>query len=121
MKNILLVEDDLFLNDITTKKLSSAGFSVVAVKSTDAAAQKLKEEAVDLVLLDLELPGQPGNEYLLELKSDAETKHLPVIMFSNNDDPNIASFCIQSGAAAFYIKIETDIDDLIGKIHEILD
>ena len=59
-KKILLVEDDPFLIDIYTTKLSSSGFDTKVATKGEEAINKITEEIFDLVLLDVVLPQMDG-------------------------------------------------------------
>jgi len=57
-----------------------------------------------LVLLDLNLPGCRGGEVLARLKSDARTKHIPVIILTTTDDQNEIEACYALGCNAYLTK-----------------
>jgi CheY-like chemotaxis protein len=57
-----------------------------------------------LVLLDLNLPGCSGIEVLARLKSNARTKHIPVIMFTTTDDLHEMEQCYALGCNAYFTK-----------------
>ena len=57
-----------------------------------------------LVLLDLNLPGCPGMEVLTRLKSDARTKHIPVIVLTTTDDQHEIEACYARGCNAYLTK-----------------
>ena len=57
-----------------------------------------------LVLLDLNLPGRSGIEVLARLKSDPQTRHIPVIVFTTTDDPHEIARCYALGCNAYITK-----------------
>lgn len=57
-----------------------------------------------LVLLDLNLPGRSGIEVLARLKSDPQTRHIPVIVFTTTDDPHEIARCYALGCNAYVTK-----------------
>ena len=57
-----------------------------------------------LVLLDLNLPGCPGVEVLARLKSDARTRHIPVIILTTTDDQDEIEACYALGCNAYLTK-----------------
>jgi CheY-like chemotaxis protein len=57
-----------------------------------------------IVLLDLNLPGCPGVEVLTRLKSDARTKHIPVIILTMSDERHEIETCYALGCNAYFIK-----------------
>ena len=57
-----------------------------------------------IVLLDLNLPGCPGVEVLTRLKSDARTKHIPVIILTTSDERHEIETCYALGCNAYFTK-----------------
>ncbi|WP_420112706.1 response regulator [Pseudactinotalea sp.] len=82
MTTILVVEDEDAYRDPLTFQLSREGFEVVAVATGPAALEAFDEHAVDLVLLDLMLPGMSGVEVCRELR---QRSNVPVIMVTAKD------------------------------------
>jgi DNA-binding response OmpR family regulator len=80
---ILVVDDEADVNDMLVLNLRAAGFSVIAVEDGASALAKTRSESPALVILDLMLPGMSGLEVCKVLKSDAATRHIPVIMLTS--------------------------------------
>ncbi|MDC1205273.1 response regulator [Candidatus Pacebacteria bacterium] len=118
MKKILLVEDDVFLRDLASIKLERAGFEMVTATTIDSALQKFHECQPDLIILDIELNGEQGTEVLENVKK--VKPDFPVVVFSNKDDENIKTLCMNLGAAHFFLKYETDFTQLVEKVNELL-
>lgn len=57
-----------------------------------------------IILLDLNLPGIDGREVLRNIKSDANLKSIPVIIFTTSDAPNDISECYENGANSYITK-----------------
>jgi CheY-like chemotaxis protein len=57
-----------------------------------------------LVLLDLNLPGCPGIEVLARLKSNARTRHIPVVILTTTDDQHEIEACYALGCNAYHTK-----------------
>ncbi len=62
--------------------LENAGLEVIEALDADAAVEKLNHEKIDLVLLDIILPGKDGWSVLEEMKIKEDLKDLPVIVFT---------------------------------------
>ncbi len=82
MTTILLVEDSLTEMQVLTLYLKQAGITVITAKSVEEAQLKLQLQTPDLVMIDVILPGQSGFELCRELKTNANTKGIPVVICS---------------------------------------
>jgi DNA-binding response OmpR family regulator len=72
-KRILLLEDDLQLNATVKQFLQMRGFEVIAVFDAHEARDRLYEQRVDLMLLDVKVPRQSGIDLLAELRREGDT------------------------------------------------
>jgi PAS domain S-box-containing protein len=80
-KHVLLVVDDDELNrDMLSRRLRRAGYDVVAVADGQACLDTLAATPIDLVLLDIMMPGMSGLEVLARLRAQPATAKLPVIL-----------------------------------------
>ena len=64
MKKILIIEDDVFLGDVLTQKMTKEGFNTVLARDGIEGLEKIKSFLPDLVLLDIILPNMNGYEIL---------------------------------------------------------
>jgi DNA-binding response OmpR family regulator len=81
-KTVLVIEDDPWTRTITTALLAGEGFAVVEAKNGEEGLQQARAHTPDAVLLDLALPTKSGLEVLRELKADAETRDIAVLVVS---------------------------------------
>ena len=82
-KTILIVDDDQVVVHIYREKFQREGFKVEVADNGESTMERLKKDPVDLVILDLCLPGMDGVEVLKNIRSEFEMQALPVIVFSN--------------------------------------
>jgi two-component system phosphate regulon response regulator PhoB len=80
MPSILVVEDEPAILELIKVNLVDAGYDVKAAEDAEAAREALRQELPVLVLLDWMLPGQSGLALARELRGDARTRELPIIM-----------------------------------------
>jgi two-component system, OmpR family, phosphate regulon response regulator PhoB len=80
MPSILVVEDEPAILELIKVNLMDAGYDVKAAEDAETAHAVLKQELPDLVLLDWMLPGQSGLALARQLRGDARTRELPIIM-----------------------------------------
>jgi DNA-binding response OmpR family regulator len=101
---VLIVEDDEMSRDLLQKRVSRAGYNVVAVADGNAALQKLSDQPFDLVLLDIMMPGMSGVEVLQQIKADQSLNQVSAIMISALDDQETIDECLQLGAEDYITK-----------------
>ena len=79
---ILVVEDEPAIQSLLEVNLRRAGHSVQLAADAEAARRLVREALPDLVLLDWMLPGMSGVDFARVLRSEARTRHLPIIMLT---------------------------------------
>jgi PleD family two-component response regulator len=77
---ILVVEDEVGIARMIQVLLEARGFSTVVCHAGDEAIRRMAETSVDLILLDVMMPGMDGYEVCRRLKADEHWRHIPVIM-----------------------------------------
>ncbi|WAL61484.1 response regulator transcription factor [Thermocoleostomius sinensis] len=82
MTTVLLVEDSLTDTEIMTRYLWKAGLTVISVTNCEDARKKFQHQKPDLIVLDVMLPGKSGFELCRELKTNTETKEIPIVICS---------------------------------------
>ena len=83
---ILAVEDEPAIRELLTVNLVDAGYEVKTAEDAETAQRMLHGELPDLVLLDWMLPGQSGLAFAKQLRADARTRELPIIMVTARGD-----------------------------------
>lgn len=81
MKKILLVEDDAWLSDLYFDALSKSSV-VVRADSAEQALEIIDVNEIDLIVLDMFLPGHNGIELLHEIASYDDSANIPVVILS---------------------------------------
>ena len=87
--NILVVEDDTDIQQLVSYNLIKAGFNVTCADSGEEGLQILEQETIDLILLDLMLPGRDGMEICTMIRARKSDMQPPIIMLtakSEEDD-----------------------------------
>ncbi len=77
---IYYVEDELNIRELVVYTLRSSGYEAKGFAESGAFYEAIEQEAPELVLLDIMLPGEDGIEILRKIRSMEKTKHVPVIM-----------------------------------------
>lgn len=118
--SVLIIEDDKFLRELLVRKLKTTGFNVSFAVDGESALKKLKEEIPQLILLDLVLPGIDGFEVLKQVKKNARTKKISVIILSNLGQQEEVERGIRLGASDYLIKAHFTPDEIIQKAKRVL-
>lgn len=109
MKKIWIVDDDIYIAAMLEEVLHRAGYGVLTAYSGTEALLLLERETPDLVLLDLMLPGLPGEELLAKLQG------IPVIVISAKVEVEDKVDLLLRGAADYLTK-PFDTKELLARI-----
>lgn len=102
---ILVVEDQDSIRRMIEALVQARGYEVTAVSSGAKAIDVAMTDAPDIVLLDLNLPGQyDGFDVCQRLRDDPNTHSVPVVIISAMDDDESRSRATAAGATAYYTK-----------------
>lgn len=85
MPLIYILEDDKNIQEIESYAIKGSGYDVRAFDDAEAFGRGMQEMKPDLLLLDVMLPGEDGLSVLKRLRSDYDTKELPVILVTAKD------------------------------------
>jgi len=80
--HLLLIDDDARLTAMVSDYLQANGFEVTSAGSLAAGRERLKQHSYDALLLDLMLPDGDGLDLTRELRADARTRRLPLLMLT---------------------------------------
>jgi signal transduction histidine kinase len=83
---VLIIDDEATHRLMTRDCLEEEGYSVLEANSGDLGLKILREQHVDVVLLDLMMPGRDGYSICHEIRSDPQLQHIAVIMVTGSDD-----------------------------------
>lgn len=114
---IVIVEDDKDLLELLEYKLTKAGFEVIGLLNTKRLRQTLKEESVDLIIMDRNLPDVEGSEFIAMLR-DRGLK-TPVIFLSAKDTPKNVQEGFLSGGDDYMTK-PFEMQELLLRIKAVL-
>ena len=103
-KKVILAVDDMPSNLIAIKNILESLFDVRLVKEGEQALDLLKREKVDLVLLDIEMPGYTGFELLQVMQEDPALAHIPVIFVTTHATPAFVRRAATTGAKGYILK-----------------
>ena len=102
MRKVLVVDDDTDILEVVDMALTMNEYLVKAISNWEEINAALDEFGPELVLLDVSLRGADGRDICKEIKTSQKAGHLPVILFSANQ--NMGAFIIDCHAQAFIPK-----------------
>ena len=113
---ILLVEDDPSIRETTSLGLESAGFHVTATGDGLDGLERFRQEAFDLVVLDLMLPGLDGYEVCREIR---KTSTVPIVILSARSDTVDVVVGLELGADDYVTK-PFELPELVARLRATL-
>jgi len=118
MKKILLIEDEEMLIRMYEDKFSRSGFEVVTARTSEEGIGLAEKGQPDLIVLDIILPNKSGLFFLKQIKNkNSSAKDIPVIVFSNYDNPETEEAAKKFGIEDYIIKANHDPEEIVEKIN----
>lgn len=119
--NILIADDDFFMQKLLAIQLQSLGYSSVVVDNGAAAMLALKKHRYDLLFLDVVMPEMDGLEVLIAIRKleYGTANHLPIVMVTGHSEPEDIQKLKKLGADACIAK-PIKKDQLISELHTLL-
>jgi DNA-binding NtrC family response regulator len=113
--SVLLVDDEVEFLETLVKRLAKRKLQVTGVTSAEEAIQILGKQSVDIVVLDVKMPGMDGLEALRQIKSTSPD--VEVIMLTGHANVEAAIQGMELGAFDYLMK-PMDIDELLYKLQD---
>lgn len=102
--SVLVVEDSALQAAMLRKLLVADGYVVTVASDGRQALEKLEEELPLVIISDIDMPEMNGYELCRAVKSQARTRHIPVILLTNLGDPRNVIEGLQAGADNYVTK-----------------
>ncbi len=120
-KTILIVEDDSMLSNSLQGACASAGYAVSVAHDGEEGLNMALANRPNVVLLDIMMPKMDGLEVLKNLNAQMGEAKPAIFMFTNLTDMDKIAAALSDGAAGYFIKAQTPLDDILAKIKEVLE
>jgi len=117
---ILLVEDDKALIEMYAIKFKEDGFNLLMAEDGLTGLELAKKELPDVVLLDIMLPKMDGFAILAELKKDAKTQSIAILMLSNLGQQSDIEKGKKMGANDYVVKASMTPKEVVEKVKSYL-
>ena len=112
MQKILIVEDDNNINHMIKEMLTKKGYSCIQAFSGTEGLLYANNEEIQLIIMDLMLPGMSGEELLMKIKS---MKNIPVIVLSAKDSLDSKIELLTNGAEDYMTK-PFEMEELVARV-----
>ncbi len=114
---VMVVDDSLTVRKITSRMLTREGFEVATAKDGVDGLQQLQDIEPDIILLDIEMPRMDGFEFARNVRADAKTKGIPIIMITSRTADKHRNHAIEIGVNEYMGKPYQE-EQLLAKIRE---
>lgn len=119
MSTILVVDDSMTQMQVITSCLERGGLKVETASSSEEALVKISSQKPDAIVLDVVLPGRSGFELCRDLKAEAGTSKIPVVMCSTKGSEMDKFWGMKQGADA-YITKPIDQEQLLQTVKQLI-
>ncbi len=119
MKKILVVESENALRDAYVATLRMEGFEVDSTRAAESALIKCRENPYDLILLDMNMPGISGVEFLREFDA-AGHPDVKVVVFSDSSDRAKMEEAMKLGVVRYLMKTTCSPKKMVQAVREAL-
>ena len=115
-KKILIVEDNQSLRHALKEAIGREDFIALVAKDGEEGLAVAFKSHPDLILLDIIMPKMNGVKMLEKLREDNWGKTVPVLLLTNDTDPEHMRETLKDNAADYLIKSDWEIEDVVKKI-----
>ena len=116
MAKVLVVEDDPDSLEIVTKTLERAGHTTVSAANGWEGLLALDAHHVDVIVLDLMMPGMNGNAFLRIIRNDQRRRYLPVIILTALNSGDVLRSVSELGVQEWLLKADYSNQQLIDAV-----
>lgn len=105
-KQILVVDDNQDIRALIIRMLEDEDYNIVTAKDGKEALDTIQSQHIDLILLDVMMPGKSGIEVLAEIRSlkDSRIKNLPIVMITAKSLIDDIDAALTAGATSYIVK-----------------
>jgi CheY-like chemotaxis protein len=102
---VLIIDDQPFFTTMLHNVLEQQGFRVVVANSGAEGLKSAKEQTLDVILLDIEMPGMDGFLVCEQLRKEDSIKHIPIIILTGTNNPKLNERAFRAGADIVALKV----------------
>jgi two-component system chemotaxis sensor kinase CheA len=117
---ILVIDDSLTTRMLEQSILESAGYEVELAVSAEEALTKAHDRRYSLFIVDVEMPGMDGFEFVAETRSEAALRDIPAILVTSRNAVEDRQRGEQVGSRAYIVKSDFDQGQLLQTIRKLI-
>jgi two-component system chemotaxis sensor kinase CheA len=117
---ILVIDDSLTTRMLEQSILESGGYDVDLATSGEEALEKAMKRPYSIFLVDVEMPGIDGFEFIERTRSDPVLREVPAVLVTSRTSPEDRQRAEHLGAAAYIVKSEFDQTELLDRIRRLV-
>jgi len=117
---ILVIEDDSALSEALRIRLFEENFAVIVARDGESGLEQALSQQPSAILLDIGLPGLNGMELLEALRQKEWGKSVPVIVLSNQGQPETIVRTLKQRVQAYFIKFDTSLETIVSSLHDLI-
>jgi putative two-component system response regulator len=117
MARVLIVDDERLIQQLLSSVLERDGHTATVAGSVPEARGHLEAQQFDLVLCDVDMPGETGFDLIRSMRNRGSDT--PIVMMSGIEDPRLAASAVDIGIAGYMIK-PFRLDEARSKVREAL-
>lgn len=118
--HILIIDDSLTTRMLEQSILERVGYKVSLADSGEQGLEKVKKEKFDLIIVDIEMPGMNGFQFIENTKEFENIKSIPIMMLSSRDTYEDRTRAKDMGVREYFVKGEFDEIKFIAEIKKII-
>jgi len=117
---VFYIEDQPETRKTIKEYLENNGFTVFDFESPVEAKPLISQKKPQVILSDITMPKESGIEFLRDVKSNPEWKHIPFIFLTNIGSQAVRNEARELGVDGYLLKPETSAEEVVGEIDKIL-
>jgi two-component system, OmpR family, alkaline phosphatase synthesis response regulator PhoP len=115
---VMIIDDDVSLVNVLQDKLFSEGYLVLTAQNGQEGFSLSIKHHPDIILLDILMPKMNGVEMLKKLRADNWGKNVPILLLTNDSNPEHMEETLKLNANDYLIKSDWKLEDVLVKIKE---
>lgn len=103
-KRVLIVDNSEDVRKMLSETLREAGYDVAEASNGEEALTEIAKASADMIISDIDIPGQDGLDLIQEIRSRKENRFVPIIMLTIEDTENLRVRGKASGISGWLVK-----------------